>query len=148
MDSFKRSDGSPLQLGPIVSRGGEGLIHDVPTLPNSVAKIWREPSERQARKLNALLSRPPSLSGDVRTRIELAWPSDAIYDEQNAARGYLMPRVPLDEYHELVTFCIPAARRMLEGASGRAFHQGRTAQDSPQPERGVRPSAQGGLCDR
>lgn len=46
--------------------------------------------------------------------MELAWPTDALYDEQNVMRGYLMPRVPTNQYQELVRFCIPAARRTLE----------------------------------
>ena len=121
MESFRRSDGSPLQLGGILSSGGEGFIHDVPSLPHFVAKIWREPSERQARKLDVLLRNPPDLPDEVTTRLELAWPSDALYDEQNVMQGYLMPRVPLDEYHELVSYCIPAARRLLEGARGAPF---------------------------
>ena len=121
MDYLKTKDGTPLQLGNVLSRGGEGIIHEVPALPESVAKIWREPNERQARKLEILLSHPPVLPEEVKARFELAWPSDALYGEQEAMRGYLMPKVPLDEYSELVTFCIPAARKILEGKRGARF---------------------------
>ena len=121
MDSLKRSDGSPLQLGGILSSGGEGFIHDVPSLPHFVAKLWREPSERQAHKLNILLRHPPSLPEEAGATIEVAWPADSLLDEQNVTRGYLMPKVPLDQFHELVTFCIPAARRNLERTRGTAF---------------------------
>ena len=51
----------------------------------------------------------------------MAWPTDALYDEQNVMQGYLMPKVPLDQYYELVRFCIPAARRVLENARGAQF---------------------------
>lgn len=121
MDTFRRADDSPIELGAILSRGGEGFIHDVPTLPDSVAKIWREPDESKARKLDILLRHPPTLPDEVRARFEVAWPSGALYDEQRVARGYLMPKVPLDQYHELVTYCIPAARRTLEGTHGMPF---------------------------
>ena len=121
MDILKKKDGTRVQLGSVLSRGGEGVIHEVPALPDSVAKIWREPSERQARKLEILLSHPPNLPVEVKARFELAWPFDALYDEQDVMRGYLMPRVPLDQYSELVTFCIPAARKILEGKRGAQF---------------------------
>ncbi len=121
MNRYRDSNGGPVALGPVFSSGGEGFIHEVPALPNVVAKIWREPSERQARKLDVLLRHAPNLPEGVRARIELAWPSAALYDDQNLARGYLMPRVPLDQYHELVSYCIPAARRTLESARRAAF---------------------------
>ena len=121
MDSFKKRDGAPVRLGEVLSSGGEGFIHEVPALPGSVAKIWREPTEHQARKLEVLLSNPPSLPDAVEARLELAWPSDALYDEQGVMRGYLMPKVPLDEYKELVTYCIPAARKILEKSRGAVF---------------------------
>ena len=121
MTSYRDSSGRTIDLGPILSRGGEGFIHEVPTLPDHVAKIWREPSERQARKLEVLLRHAPSLPDHVRARVELAWPSEAIYDEHKVMRGYLMPKVPLDQYHELVRYCIPAARRGLEQERGTAF---------------------------
>ena len=121
MDHLKTKDGTPLQLGSVLSRGGEGIIHEVPALPDSVAKIWREPNERQARKLEILLSHPPVLPEEVKARFELAWPSDALYGEQEGMLGFLMPKVPLDEYSELVNFCIPAARKILEGKRGARF---------------------------
>lgn len=114
MASYRGSDGRSVELGRILSRGGEGFIHEVPGQPSLVAKIWREPSEAQARKLDVLLRHPPALPNDARARIEFAWPVGAIYDEHNLMQGYFMPRVPLDQYHELVRYCIPAARRGLE----------------------------------
>ncbi len=121
MVSFRKADGSVVEVGNVLSRGGEGIIHDAPALPHLVAKIWRQASDAQARKLGILLRQPPSLPDDSWQRLELAWPADALYDEQNVMQGYLMPRVPLDQYHELVRFCIPAARRTLEQARGAQF---------------------------
>ena len=121
MDNFRKEEGSSVRLGGELSRGGEGIIYDVPALPDTVAKIWREPNERQARKLDILLRYPPNLPADIKARFELAWPSDALYDERDVMRGYLMPRVPLDEYKELVSYCIPAARKILESTRGAPF---------------------------
>ena len=121
MDSFRKNDGSPVHLGDVISRGGEGTIYDVTLLSGSVAKIWREPTERQARKMGVLLRNPPALADDVKARLDLAWPSDALYDDQGVVRGYLMPKVPLGQFHELVAYCIPAARRTLENNRGALF---------------------------
>ena len=118
MDVYRNKDGVQVALGEVLSRGGEGFIHDVPAMPYSVAKVWRKPDARQARKLDVLLSRPPNLRVDAMTRFELAWPTDVLYDDAGATRGYVMPKVPLDDYDELVSYCIPAARRMLEEKRG------------------------------
>ena len=121
MASYRSGDGGTIELGRVLSQGGEGFIHEVPAMPTVVAKIWREPDERQARKLDVLLRHAPVLPDHVRARVELAWPSEVLYDEHNVARGYLMPRVPTEQYHELVRYCIPAARRGLEQERGSAF---------------------------
>ncbi len=118
MDVYRNKDGVQVALGEVLSRGGEGFIHDVPAMPYSVAKVWRKPGARQARKLDVLLSRPPNLRVDSMARFELAWPTDVLYDDAGATRGYVMPKVPLDDYDELVSYCIPAARRMLEEKRG------------------------------
>ena len=121
MDDFKKVDGTPVQLGAVLSRGGEGIIHEVPAQPYYVGKVWRSPDAQQASKLGVLLEHAPSLPADVMARFELAWPTDALYDENNALRGYLMPKVPLEDCRELVAYCIPAARRMLEESLGTQF---------------------------
>ena len=118
MDVYKKIDGSPVQLGNVLSRGGEGLVYEVLSSPYSVAKIWRERNDNQTRKLEVLLNHPPSLAAGVVARFELAWPSDALYDDGGVMRGYLMPKVALEECRELVNYCIPAARRMMEQELG------------------------------
>ena len=118
MEVYKRIDGTPVQLGNVLSRGGEGIVYEVPASPYSVAKIWREHNEAQTRKLDVLLKHPPSLPAGVMARFELAWPSDALYDDSGVMRGYLMPRVALEESRELVNYCIPTARRMMEQELG------------------------------
>ena len=90
----------------------------MPSSPYSVAKIWREQDDAQTRKLEVLLNHPPSLAAGVVARFELAWPSDALYDDEGVTRGYLMPKVALDECRELVNYCIPTARRMMEQELG------------------------------
>ena len=115
---YTGSDGTPIELGAILNSGGEGYIHDVAAMPDFVAKIWREPDESKARKLDVLLRNPPDVPYEATGRFELAWPSEALRDEHNVTQGYLMPKVPLDQYQELVRYCIPATRMILEQARG------------------------------
>ena len=118
MSIFKKIDGSLVQLGNVLSRGGEGIVYEVPSSPYSVAKMWREASEAQTRKLEVLINHPPSLPAGVMSRFELAWPSEALYDDTGVMQGYLMPKVALEECRELVNYCIPTARRMMEQELG------------------------------
>ena len=92
----------------------------LPSLTTSL-RVWRSPDAQQSSKLGILLQHAPSLPADVMARFELAWPTDALYDENNAVQGYLMPKVPLEDCKELVGYCIPAARRMLEESLGTQF---------------------------
>ena len=100
--------------------GARGGIHEVPTSPWMVAKVWNEPSPSKVDKLTVLLRRssgPPRRAGD---RIALAWPERALQDETGQVVGFLMPRAP-DGYHQLVRYCSRGARRELEAERGSAY---------------------------
>ena len=124
MAAYRGSDGRSYELGTVIRKGGEGRIHEVPALPNAVAKIWTKPSIQRARKLDALLRSRPDIPPILRSVLGLAWPSVALSDRRGATVGFLMRKVPLDRYHELVRYCIPDTRRDLEASRGSAF--GRT----------------------
>lgn len=51
----------------------------------------------------------------------MAWPSDALYGDDDAMVGYLMPRVSLDDYRELVNYAVPITRRPIEEQRGTEF---------------------------
>ena len=120
MTAFTDSTGRRVVLGTEIARGGEGGIHEVPTSPWMVAKVWNEPSPSKVDKLTVLLRRssgPPRRAGD---RIALAWPERALQDETGQVVGFLMPRAP-DGYHQLVRYCSRGARRELEAERGSAY---------------------------
>ena len=120
MTAFTDSTGRRVVLGMEIARGGEGGIHEVPTSPWMVAKVWNEPSPAKVEKLTVLLrqsSGPPRRAGG---RIALAWPERALQDETGQVVGFLMPRAP-DGYHQLVQYCSRAARSELEAERGRAY---------------------------
>ena len=120
MTALTDSTGRRVVLGVEIARGGEGGIHEVPTSPWMVAKVWNEPSPAKVEKLTVLLRRssgPPRRAGG---RIALAWPERALQDETGQVVGFLMPRAP-DGYHQLVQYCSRAARSELEAERGRAY---------------------------
>ena len=121
MATYRGSDGRSYKLRKVIRKGGEGQIHEVSALPNDVAKIWNKPSIQRARKLDALLRHGPQIRPALRAVLGLAWPSVALSDKRGTTVGFLMRKVPLDRYHELVNYCIPDRRRDLEAARGSAF---------------------------
>ena len=66
MTALTDSTGRRVVLGTEIARGGEGGIHEVPTSPWMVAKVWNEPSPSKVEKLTVLLRRssgPPRRAG-------------------------------------------------------------------------------------
>ena len=118
---YKRRNGSSIELGHRVGGGGEGDIYEVPSLPDLVAKIWANPDDLRVRKMQVLLRHPPRISPRVREKIDLAWPTDALYGDDDAMVGYLMPKVSLDDYRELVSYAFPITRRRIEERRGAEF---------------------------
>ena len=121
MATYRGSDGRSYKLGTVISKGGEGQIHEVFSQPNVVAKIWKEPRIQQARKLDALLRHRSKVHPIHRSVLGLAWPSVALSDKRGTTVGFVMCKVPLDRYHELVNYCIRDRRRDLEASRGSAF---------------------------
>ena len=121
MAVYKRRNGSSIELGHRVGGGGEGDIYEVSSLPDLVAKIWANPDDLRVRKMQVLLGHPPRISSRVREKIDLAWPTDALYGDDGAMVGYLMPKVSLDDYRELVSYAFPITRRRIEERRGAEF---------------------------
>ena len=130
MATLYGSDGRIYTLGQVLNEGGEGYVHEVPTEPHVVAKVWKRRRDPAAQKklqrlrtlkLEILLNNPPRIARFLKTGFDLAWPTSALYDSKGAVVGYLMPRIPLSRYHEMVMFGNLAARRKLESALGKKF---------------------------
>lgn len=96
---------SLVRLGPALGKGGEGAVHSVQGAPNLVAKIYRKPPNAlKVEKLAAMTG----MSSDPLQRVA-AWPVDLLLDENQVARGFLMPKVSArEDVHELYS---PKSRR-------------------------------------
>ena len=121
MPIYQGSDGRSYTLGDVIFEGGEGRIYEVSARPNDVGKIWNEPNSQRSRKLNVLLRRKPEIRSSLGSALGLAWPTVALSDGRGTTVGFLMPKAPLDRYHELVNYCVPKRRHALEASRGLPF---------------------------
>ena len=121
MTIYQGSDGKSYTLGAEIREGGEGWVHHVTAQPNDVAKIWKKTNSQRSHKLNVLLRRKPDIRESLRYVLGLAWPSVALSDSRGTTVGFLMPKAPLDRYHELVNYCVPTRRRAIEASRGSPF---------------------------
>ena len=81
---------SDLEIG----AGGQARIYVVPGDPGLVAKIYREPRDEYARKLDVMLASPPSDPSAAQGHASIAWPIDLLLSQDKKPRvvGYVMPR--------------------------------------------------------
>ena len=121
MTIYQGSDGRSYTLGDLIRRGGEGRVLHVTARPNDVGKIWHEPNSERSNKLNVLLRRKPEIRPSLRSVLGLAWPTVSLSDSRGTTVGFLMPKAPLDRYHELVNYCVPVRRRAIEASRGSPF---------------------------
>ncbi len=84
------SRGQPLRLGAMIGHGGEGAVYEIPTHPNLVAKIYKEPIKPdKAEKLRFM----PTLHNERLSRLT-AWPFDLLsIASTRAPIGLLMPKI-------------------------------------------------------
>ena len=98
--------GHPLELGPVLGRGGEGAVHDITGRPGFVAKVYHQPiSADKALKLDNMARQAhPSL-------LEIAaWPVDVLRPRPDGpVQGFVMPRV--NGYREIHSLYGPSHRK-------------------------------------
>ncbi len=103
----RQSDGASIVLDPAqtLGRGGEALVFAAPFDAALVAKIYHDPTEERARKLDVMVANPPD---DLNA---IAWPLDLLRTGGAKPRtvGYLMPRA--SGVRPIFTFYNPATRR-------------------------------------
>ena len=83
-----------------------------------MAKVWKAPDDAKARKLDALLQLRPSVPQQAASRVQMAWPQQALYDSQKKTIGFAMPRAERSRYREFVRYSVPSARGALEKELG------------------------------
>ncbi len=108
-------EGARLTTRARLAEGGEGVLYAVetcdPVAGPLVAKIYHAPTADRARKLAAMVARPPENAVAVRPR-SLAWPIDLLCarrEDEARVVGFLMPRI--EGRRPLADLLSPAARR-------------------------------------
>ncbi|HEX8272702.1 MAG TPA: TonB family protein [Longimicrobiaceae bacterium] len=81
-ESFALLPGSEL------GAGGQATVYPVPGSPDRVAKVYRDPTPEQERKLRLMLARRPAGATGI-----FAWPLELLRDEEGGFAGLLLPRV-------------------------------------------------------
>ena len=96
--------GNPIRLGREIAKGHEGAVHELPSMPGLVAKIYHSaPSPVRARKLQAMAAMPAAARP-----AGAAWPVAVVLDGARIA-GFVMPR--FENRRELHAVCAPAERK-------------------------------------
>ena len=99
----------------VLGRGGEGSVYAITNLTKNlnmgapgewVAKIYHKPEQEQReQKIGAMLSHPPATDA-------VAWPVASLY-EDNKFVGYLMKRLPLENYQTFSELSAVMSRRRV-----------------------------------
>jgi TonB family protein len=98
--------GEPFLLlpGSELGAGGQAAVYPAAGRPDRVAKVYREPTPEQERKLRLMLLRRPAGAQGI-----FAWPVDLLHDGDGRFAGLLLPRV--DGKLRLFELYNPATRR-------------------------------------
>lgn len=85
-DTVVLANGQRLQLGPLISEGGEGRIHHTAS-EGMVCKIYHADklTVLRRKKIELMVTRKVQRSG-------ICWPTDIVLNENGEFLGYLMPR--------------------------------------------------------
>ena len=88
-NSILHSTSGKVALGSVLGRGGEGVVYEIPSKPNVVAKIYHKPigAEKTA-KLEALASMK---TGGL--LLLTAWPTEILRSANGETCGFIMPRI-------------------------------------------------------
>lgn len=106
------SDGTPIRLGPVLARAGEGTIYEVVGRSDLVAKVFhphlKDLSVKRA-KVSAMTTSVPAGALQPDGFVVLTWPVDAIGGNDGTS-GYLMRRIDTGDSVEIHTISNPAGR--------------------------------------
>jgi len=101
----------PINLNVSLGRGGEACIYTVPSDAEMVAKIYHNPTQEKARKLEVMVLHPPENPTASLGHISIAWPCELIRaaDGTNQIIGFMMPRI--QGMRPIIDFYNPRTRR-------------------------------------
>ncbi|MDA1174913.1 MAG: protein kinase, partial [Chloroflexi bacterium] len=86
------SDGAEVSLGRLISSGGEGAVYEIDGVSGIALKVYHEDRRTadRGRKLEAMLTAPPD-NIQTRDHLAIAWPIEAVIDEEGRVAGFTMP---------------------------------------------------------
>ncbi len=98
--------GQPVDLGALIGRGGEGVVHEIPGRPSFVAKVYHQPVHPdKALKLENMARQAHPALLDI-----AAWPVDVLrVSAEGSVQGFIMPRVA--GYQEIHSLYGPSHRK-------------------------------------
>lgn len=106
------SDGTPIQLGPVLARAGEGTIYQVASRDDLVVKVFhpdlKDLSVKRA-KVAAMTASVPTGAVQPDGFVVLTWPLDTVSGDDGTS-GYLMHRIDTSNSVEIHTISNPAGR--------------------------------------
>lgn len=84
------SKGIPIVLGRVVGKGGEGIVYELPSFSNQVAKIYHSlPDAKKQAKLSFMAQ-----SADPQLLNYVAWPQETLHQKNDGPIvGFMMPKV-------------------------------------------------------
>lgn len=87
------SNRSPVQLGPKLKSGGEGIVYLVKDRPHLLAKIYHPSQAPIESKLRWMRDHPPADPTAALGHVSIAWPADLLFDQRGNCVGFLMTHV-------------------------------------------------------
>jgi DNA-binding helix-hairpin-helix protein with protein kinase domain len=109
---FRLSGGDDIELGPVLARAGEGLIHSILGHPDLVAKIFHSTLHELESKLDkvaAMVASQPHGATQDDGFFVLTWPMQLIRRDHRPA-GYAMARIDTSNAVEIHTLSNPSNR--------------------------------------
>ncbi len=88
--NLRDRNGNRVSLGSIVGQGGEAIVYSVEGHPQQLAKIYRVTPIGYEIKLTWMAGHAPVQFGP---HVQMAWPTELLYDKAGALQGFLMPKV-------------------------------------------------------
>lgn len=88
--SLFTSKGVPVEIGRELGRGGEGLVYEIPSVGDQVAKLYhKQPDAKKQAKLSFMAA-----SADQQLLNYVAWPQETLHPSKGGpVVGFLMPKV-------------------------------------------------------
>lgn len=82
-----------VNLGPVVARGGEGVVYQVEGRDGLLGKVYTPAKPDYEAKLTWMLRNPPATPAGGAGHAAIAWPTDLLYDKHGTFLGFVMPQV-------------------------------------------------------